>query len=132
VPVVKLSSRVRGVLVALVGVGLLLVAAWQMKSAWRINNGREAEGRVVARDESAGQVRVRFPGLRLTQERAFDVSSERLAKLPRGTKVGVVVVAEGEAYLQGTGPTASLVIVPLLVGVVVVGLGVVGAVREPD
>lgn len=43
----------------------------------------------------------------------------------------MIVVSEDEAYLQGGGPSTLVIVGSLLGGVVVLGIGVLVAVREP-
>ncbi|MGE0706635.1 MAG: hypothetical protein AB7N76_05515 [Planctomycetota bacterium] len=126
---VKLSSRAQGGVVVLLGLGLVLGSGYQMHRAWRVSNGREVEGRVVSADEAQGQVVVRFPGVRRTEERAFPASGER-ARLRKGSKLQVLVLDEETAYLQGEGPTPLGVVAPFLAGIVVAGVGVALALRQ--
>lgn len=87
---------------------------------------------MLQRDDEAGEVLVRFPGLKRQQEQRFSVSPERIKKLRRGVRVSVIVVAEGEAYLQGSGgPSTLLIVGSLLGGVIVLGIGVTVLVKEP-
>ncbi|HBP23087.1 MAG TPA: hypothetical protein DEA08_35610 [Planctomycetes bacterium] len=109
----------------------LLLAAWLLRQAYRVNEGLDRQGLVLERDDEAGEILVRYPGPKQQEERRFSVSPERIKKLRRGTRVGVVVVAEGEAYLEGGGPSTLLIVVSLLGGVVILRIGVVVLVREP-
>jgi putative intracellular protease/amidase len=123
---VRFSKRAKGVVSLIVGAICLLVAGILLNRAYAVANGKEVEGRVMAVEGSA--VQVRYPGLTRPGTKTFDLGDEAKG-LRRGRRLTVVVVSDEEAYLLGQGPSAIPIVALCLLAVALIGGGAIAVVR---
>lgn len=133
-PAPRVSVRVVGIGIALIGILLLGVAGWRLNRAFALASGQEVTARVTESDPAAGTVTVRFNDLSGTKrEPVFARGKAFAAKHPRGARLDLVYLQDDPevVVLKGEGPQASSVVVWFGIGVLVAGLGAVLIVRVP-